>query len=427
MGEEHPELETLRRRLEEEEHAYASLLAAVDRLAQLPHPAQELPDLPAQRERLNTTWDVPRPPEGGGLTARARRRQWQMFAPVFDRQREFNAALVQLLNGYLDETGRLHAHLAELASTLVQYGQRILPMVDARDRVASALATTRSELILEAFDRRQESLARRVEGLLALRDRLEALSAEVSGIRSALTDPGGSPSAAATLPPAEDAAYVAFENVFRGDPASLRERLSGYVALFDGKGPVVDLGCGRGEFLELLTAAGIVARGVESNAEAVAICRSKGLDVTPGDLLGYLRQQPDASLAGVFAAQVAEHLPPAVLATAIRESHRALRKGGVLVLETVNPRSVHAFHEVYVRDLTHVTPLHPETLRFVAAAQGFADVRIEMRTPVDAASRLQPVPVEGLPPQAAVALNENVALLNAFLYGPQEYALIARR
>jgi O-antigen chain-terminating methyltransferase len=99
----------------------------------------------------------------------------------------------------------------------------------------------------------------------------------------------------------------------------------------------------------------------------------------------------------------------------------------VLVLETVNPRSVHAFHEVYVRDLTHVTPLHPETLRFVAAAQGFADVRIEMRTPVDAASRLQPVPAEGLPPQAAVALNENVARLNAFLYGPQEYALIARR
>jgi SAM-dependent methyltransferase len=423
MGDEHPELEALRRRLEEEERTYASLLAAVDRLAQLPQPTRALPELSAQRERLNAAWDVPRAPEGGGLAGRARRRQWQMLAPVLDRQREFNSTTVQLLNGYLDETARLHARLAELASALVQYCQRILPVVDARDRIASALATTRAELVLEAFDRRQESLARRLEGLLALRDRLETVSAEVSGIRAALAGV----TEAAPLPSRDDAAYVAFENVYRGDPEALRQRLAGYVALFDAGGPVVDLGCGRGEFLELLRAAGIAGRGVESNAEAVALCRSQGLDVTSGDLVAFLRQQPDGTLGGVFAAQVVEHLPPGVLTAAIREAHRALKAGGVLVLETVNVRSVHAFHEVYLRDLTHITPLHPDTLRFVAAAQGFTDVRVEMRTPVDAAGRLQPIPVEGLPAPSAAVLNENVARLNAILYGPQEYALIARR
>ena len=97
------------------------------------------------------------------------------------------------------------------------------------------------------------------------------------------------------------------------------------------------------------------------------------------------------------------------------------------MLETVNVRSVLAFLEVYNRDLTHERPLHPDTLGFLAAAAGFSEVRIEMRSPVDAATRLQAVPAEGLPPLAAQALNENVARLNALLYGPQEYALIARR
>ena len=97
------------------------------------------------------------------------------------------------------------------------------------------------------------------------------------------------------------------------------------------------------------------------------------------------------------------------------------------MLETVNPRSVVGFLEVYLRDLTHRTPLHPETLTFLAAAQGFTDVRVEMRSPVDPAGRLQDVPPEGLPPRAVDVLNENAARLNALLYGPQEYVLIARR
>jgi O-antigen chain-terminating methyltransferase len=129
----------------------------------------------------------------------------------------------------------------------------------------------------------------------------------------------------------------------------------------------------------------------------------------------------------VFAAQVVEHLPPSVLASMLAEAHRVLRAGGLLVLETVNVRSVTGFHEVYLRDLTHRTPLHPDTLAFLAAAQGFTDVRVETRSPVEPAGRLQDVPADGLPPRAAQVLNENAARLNALLYGPQEYVLLARR
>ena len=97
------------------------------------------------------------------------------------------------------------------------------------------------------------------------------------------------------------------------------------------------------------------------------------------------------------------------------------------MLETVNPRSVIGFLEVYNRDLTHERPLHPDTLRFLAAAAGFGDVRIELRSPVEPQDQLQAIPTDGLPAPAAQALNENVERLNALVYGPREYALVARR
>jgi O-antigen chain-terminating methyltransferase len=149
--------------------------------------------------------------------------------------------------------------------------------------------------------------------------------------------------------------------------------------------------------------------------------------VATGDLVEFLRSPPAGSLGGVFAAQVAEHLPPAALQALLRESHRALRPGGLLALETVNPRSVVGLLEVFNRDLTHEKPLHPDTLRFLAAAAGFSDVRIEMRSPIEPAARLQPVPADGLPAGAAAALNENIQRLNDLLYAPQEYVLLARR
>ena len=428
MSDETPELQALRRRLDDEESAYADLLAALDRLASFPLPSETLAELPALMQRLNALWEAPPPPVGGGLTGRAHRKVWAVLAPAVKRQQEFNSALVQVLNGYLDQSAALHARLREVVSTLVQYLQRVLPVMDARDRMSSALATTRAELILEAFDRRQESLARRLEGLSALRDRVDVLAEEARAVRGALVaGPPPAPVAAAAEKAASDSAYVAFENRFRGSREEIHAKLADYAALFEGLAPVLDLGCGRGEMLDLLRERGIEARGVEANSAAARACRARGLDVADGDLLGFLRAQADGAAGGVFAAQVAEHLPPAVLQAMLREAHRVLRRGGLLVLETVNPRSVVGFLEVYNRDLTHERPLHPDTLSFLAAAAGVTDVRLEMKSPVEPAARLQEVPSHGLPERAAQALNENVARLNELLYGFQEYALLARR
>jgi O-antigen chain-terminating methyltransferase len=420
-------LEALRSRLEEEERAYAEVLAAVDRLASFPLPSEKSPEVRERLERLNLLFSPPRRPAGGGLGGALRKRAWDALAPALERQTQFNTALVQLLNAHLARLDALHGHLRELVGAIVHYAQRVEPLLDARARLGTALATTRSELVLEAFDRRLESLGRRLDGTGALRDRLETISEELRALRAGLSGPPPPEVARAVARAAEDSVYAAFENRFRGSREEIRRRVEGYVELFRDASPVVDLGCGRGEFLDALRAAGIPACGVDGNARTVQDCRARGLDVTAGDLLDFLRGRSDASLGGVFAAQVAEHLPPPVLTGLLAESHRVLRRGGLLLLETVNTRSVIGLLEVFHRDLTHERPLHPDTLSFLAAAAGFTDVRVELRSPVSPESRLQPVPAEGLPERSAAVLNENVERLNALLYGPLEYALLARR
>ena len=171
---ESPVLLALRARLDEEEAAYAEVLAALDRLAGFALPAETAPEVRERLERLNALWPTPERPAGGGLAGALRQRAWDAVAPALERQSEFNATLVQLLNAHRAPVERLHAELRELAGALVRYAQRVQPLVDARSRVASALATTRSELVLESFDRRLESLGRRLDDLRALGDQLAA-------------------------------------------------------------------------------------------------------------------------------------------------------------------------------------------------------------------------------------------------------------
>jgi O-antigen chain-terminating methyltransferase len=425
LAEDDPDLVTLRKKLEAEESTYAEVLGAVDRLAAFALPMESLPDLPDRLARLNGAWEAPPRPQGGGPI---RKRALDALAPALARQTEFNSLVVQILNGTLSERARLEAHLRDVVQAVVRYMQRVQPLLDARSRLGTAHATTRAELILEAFDRRQESLARRFEGLLALRDRMESLGEEIRAVRGTL-DAGAPPPEViqAAQRAATDSRYTAFENQYRGSREEIRERLTSYLEMLESQSPIVDLGCGRGELLELLRSHGVAARGVESNAQAVRECRAAGLDVVQGDLVDFLRGEGEGALGAIVAIQVAEHLPPSVLQAMLGEAHRALRPGGLLVLETVNPRSVIGFLEVFNRDLTHERPLHPDTLRFLAAAAGFGDVRIELRSPVEPQDRLQPIPADGLPAPAVQALNENVERLNAVVYAPREYALVARR
>lgn len=422
-------LAKLKARQAEEDAAYEKALAALDSLVSFPLPLEQLRELPAQLEAINKLWAAP---EAGAAPGFLDRRATEALRPTIARQQEWNSNVVRILNGFIAEESKAIAHLRDISAALIQYAQRLLPTADARDRVASGYATLRSELILEAFDRRLESLHRRIDGLKGLVDRVEVIGAEVRAVRETLESKAPPPEMArAAADAAESSAYAAFENRFRRSDEGLASRFAKHAADFSKvpKGSaVLDLGCGRGEFLQALSKAGLKGRGVESNASAVAACRTEGLDVVRGDLIEFLKTVESGSVGGVFAAQVAEHLPPPVLQALLVEAHRVLKKDGLLILETVNPTSVTGLLEVFNRDLTHQKPLHPETLSFLASAAGFADARVEMLSPVEPLSQLRRIDGSSAVPATVVeAFNENVDRLNALLYGSLEYALHARR
>jgi len=242
--------------------------------------------------------------------------------------------------------------------------------------------------------------------------------------------PAASPDQA--FAPALDAyKYLAFEDRFRGSRDEIRARMATYLPLFDGASDVLDVGCGRGEFLELLASAGITARGLDLNHEMVETCRANGLDVTEGDAVGYLSALPDGSLGGLFAAQVVEHLEPAYLLSFLELAFHKLRPGGRLVLETLNPSCWVAFFESYIRDITHVWPLHPETLQFLVVASGFTSADVEYRSPIADADKLQPVTATAsMGPVLADlvdSFNANVDKLNSRIYSFLDYAVIGTR
>jgi len=422
----HPALVPLRRRLAEEEAAYAAALGELDRLAgaALPEPAPAA----AETAEVNELWSAPEPAPGGGVRGWLVRRLLQLLRPVLERRARFDGSLVRLLNARGEADAAGGARQRALLASLVRYAQRVEPLMDARDQVRVAEAPTDAQLLVQAFEARLLALQERLEGLLALRDRLEVLSEETRAVRATLQ--AAAPVAAvaeAAEQAVRDSVYTAFENRFRGSREAILRRQADYVALFRGQEPVVDLGCGRGEFLEALREAGVAARGVEANAQAASTCRERGLVVVEADLVDFLRAQEAASLGGVFAAQVAEHLPPRALLALLAEAHRALRPGGLLVLETVNAACGLAFLDVYIRDLSHERPLHPETLRFLVAAAGFSEARLEWRSPVPEEVRLHTAPSGGLDPPVARVFNENVERLNALLFAPLDYAVVARR
>jgi 2-polyprenyl-3-methyl-5-hydroxy-6-metoxy-1,4-benzoquinol methylase/glycosyltransferase involved in cell wall biosynthesis len=172
---------------------------------------------------------------------------------------------------------------------------------------------------------------------------------------------------------ASDAGYHEFEDVFRGSEAMIRERQQRYVPLLSDHAPVLDAGCGRGELLDVLGAAKIAARGVDLDPELVAYCHAKGHeDVVQGDAVACLEGLEAGTLGAVISLQVVEHLPEADLRRMLAAAHQALRPGGRLILETVNPHSARALKAFWV-DLTHQHPIFPEVLLQLCRQAGFGE------------------------------------------------------
>jgi SAM-dependent methyltransferase len=288
-------------------------------------------------------------------------------------------------------------YVEPLAADQRLYNSSVLKLVDALSERADAATAARD---------RAERLVRELEERLT---RVERRGIGGAGGAAAPVTVAAQP-AAASVPD-----YFAFESRMRGSVEAIRERQRHYVDDFRDAGPVLDVGCGRGELLGLLREAGVDASGIDADADMVAFARGEGLDVAQADLLDHLQGLEDASLGGIFMGQVVEHLPPAVLVRVLELASHKLRAGGVLVAETINPLSPIALRNYYA-DLTHAQPLVPETLELLARQSGFAETEV----------RYLNEPADRLTEPDDPVLAANVRRLNELLFAPLDYALVAR-
>ncbi len=230
--------------------------------------------------------------------------------------------------------------------------------------------------------------------------------------------------------------YVGFEEQFRGSPEEIRARINEYVPDFIGASDVLDVGCGRGEFLDVLKEHGVTARGLDINPEMVKVCLTRGLDVSEDDAVSYLEGLEDGSLGGLFSAQVVEHLPPEYLIRLLDLAFQKLRPGSKIILETINPKCWVAFFDGYIRDITHAQPLHPDTLTYLLHANGFQRASVRYSAPYPEHAKLQTVKLPRTSKKSdetdpttelVTAFNDAAEKINGFLFTHLDYAVVAER
>jgi SAM-dependent methyltransferase len=273
------------------------------------------------------------------------------------------------------------------------------------------------------------------ERLSELRERVNGLDRRLRSLQAQAVAPGPAEAAAAAGAPVQAGSvqaapssalfdYVGFERRFRGDPetvaAALAER---YLDLLVANPPVVDIGCGRAELVEMLTRRGVEAIGVDTDPSMVAEARDRGLDVRQVDGSSFLRGREPGSLGAIIATHLVEHLEFADLVELLELAATRLRPGGLFIAETPNPTSLVVLGNSFILDPTHLRPLHPSLLTFLCEGAGFRDVRLRFHAP--ATDYQLPMIDDPDAPPWAKRVNDAFAKLNAVLFGPQEYALIA--
>jgi SAM-dependent methyltransferase len=344
----------------------------------------------------------------------------------------------QTIQRLTDDTERISEENEKLRADLHSTTQRLAEvsdMVTAATEQASFLGQTaeaiQNEIDNQASLRSQESktLTEKIAKIdrYALRTRRDVVLQEQrinSVLRSVrkyaqVIEPVAEDSFVTTsIPDSMAGLYLALEDAFRGSPDDIAERVSEYLPILEqaglnhGTDLVIDIGCGRGEWLRVLSQKGYRNKGCDSNEVMVDTCREQGLDAVQQDALQFLGSLPNDSVAAVTAFHVIEHLPLSSVLALIDGSLRVLRPGGLLILETPNPQNILvASHNFYI-DPTHRKPVPMILLQFLVEERGFCDIR--------------PLSLHPYPEAALVEGSSEVARrFNEYFYGSQDYAIIA--
>lgn len=357
--------------------------------------------------------------------------------PVTSHQHPFNVQLLAAVDGITAALEQL-AHTSavqEVRSTRIQASLATTDLtVDDLVDGLRRLTTTVGDALVELRSGLEAVTARQEAELAAVRGELAAVTAKQSLVfrlaREALEAQGMDvdqlTQLSRQLGTGYEELYEDLEDTFRGSRDEVKDKLRPYledIHSVPGKAPVVDVGCGRGEWLELLRDADVAAYGIDVNKVVVDRCVERGLDVRAGDALVHLREVPEGSVRAITSFHVVEHLDLDTLVGLIDAALVALQPGGVLVFETPNPTNLLVGAASFYLDPTHLKPLHPQFLQFLLEARGFVDVDARYLNPSGGAT-LQP---EDLAPGDAQRNQQVVDRINWALSGPLDFGVVARK
>ena len=270
-------------------------------------------------------------------------------------------------------------------------------------------AARHEHAITAAANELREEIERVHRQLQHARAELSLQSRNISSVVTPASDPA----------PAEshqlDALYAALEDRFRGTREEIKDRFKIYLPYVEPArdAEVVDLGCGRGEWLELLNESGFKGRGVERNLVQIDACRQRGLDVVDDDMIAYLRTLPDESTGAVTGFHVIEHVSIDALVSLFNEVLRVLRPGGVAIFETPNPENVLVGSNFFYLDPTHHHPLPSELTQFLFESRGFDRIEVLYLHPWDAGR--------------VAGHGELTERFNGYFFGPMDYAIVGHK
>ena len=219
----------------------------------------------------------------------------------------------------------------------------------------------------------------------------------------------------------EDIDYFDFENHFRGSIESIKKAQEFYLKYFSGRKKVVDIGCGRGEFLMLMQENGITAEGVDIYEPYTDYCNMKGLKATCGDGSDFLAKTEGVD--GIFVGQVVEHLKPHEIIHLCNTAYDRLEEGGCIIIETPNPTSLSIYTNAFYIDPSHIKPVHPLTMQYYLEKAGFKDIEIiftENSKPPFAIPELKCESAEN-----TVEFNAAMKRVSDMIFGSQDYAVVA--
>ena len=359
-----------------------------------------------------------------------------ILKPYFDQEKEFNANLVRFLNSaskYID-----HRDAANFWELIRKIDVDITNALDRIERIADegqASLRGNEQTIRRELDATAKNISLLRTELSGFHQELEVVDRVSKGLeaivaRGVNSQPTAPQSDTVTI----DTSYLILENRFRGSEEEISNRVAIYPEYFkeisaQTNKPVLEIGGGRGELQILFKKAGIQSYSVDIDAAMVAAGIEKGASILHGDAIAHLRTVADASLAGIIAVQVVEHLSQIQLQELFSLAKKKVVRGGKIIFETINPRSVMALSSNYFRDPTHVWPLHPDTLSFQMNLYGLTHIETRFLSPVPIEAGIAPIELGAhmtpLWQETLIHINRNFSRLHELLYGYQDYCVVA--